>query len=477
MVISAREALRSMEKAISGARHEEDRITEMLRSAVDDAARLRQEKAEALKALARIRLEHIAADETLGRLDSAERRALEALERHSLTVSDAAIAVNEARDELARAEEARNVAAMAAEAAVAAVDALVDETYARMIDNPEWTRQTEVLQAAEARAAAADEKAAQAEADREEKRKPYEADPLFMYLWNRSYKSSDYKATGLVRMLDDWVAGLVRYADARANYAMLTEIPVRLRAHADDLAQRAQIERARLEEMEADRIRTLAGGDLFAELRAARDRQDSHNKELEAVTSELRETGNQLHVYAKGEDQSFKSAVGAYAKFLEQENIVRLMSEAYRTATSEDDRIVDSVKRLKRDLEDIEKDNAERRRRLDRLASRKQELERVSANFRRRRYDDVGSEFDDDLDLDDWLEMLMRGAISAAEYWARTRSKQRWRQRPGDPWRRQSGLPPFGGWPGGLGGSWGGGGSRSGGSRRGGGDFETGGGF
>jgi hypothetical protein len=83
--------------------------------------------------------------------------------------------------------------------------------------------------------AKAEEKAAQAEADREEKRRPYEADPLFMYLWRRRFGTPGYQAGPLVHSLDRKVAHLIGYEEARVNYAMLMELPQRLREHAERL--------------------------------------------------------------------------------------------------------------------------------------------------------------------------------------------------------------------------------------------------
>lgn len=80
---------------------------------------------------------------------------------------------------------------------------------------------------------AAERKAAQAEADLAAKRVPYEQDPIFMYLWRRGFGSPRYTSTGLVRNLDRMVATHVGYADASRNYAMLTELPIRLREHAE----------------------------------------------------------------------------------------------------------------------------------------------------------------------------------------------------------------------------------------------------
>ncbi len=85
---------------------------------------------------------------------------------------------------------------------------------------------------------AAELKAAQAEADLAAKRVPYEQDPIFMYLWRRGFGTPRYTSRGLVRNLDRMVAGHVNYADASRNYTMLTELPIRLREHADRLRGR-----------------------------------------------------------------------------------------------------------------------------------------------------------------------------------------------------------------------------------------------
>ncbi len=87
--------------------------------------------------------------------------------------------------------------------------------------------------------AEAEQKVRQAEADRDEKRRPYEADPLFMYLWRRGYRTRSYRANWLVRYFDRKVAHLIGFETARINYAMLMQLPIRLREHVDRLQNEA----------------------------------------------------------------------------------------------------------------------------------------------------------------------------------------------------------------------------------------------
>jgi hypothetical protein len=133
------------------------------------------------------------------------------------------------------------------------IEALADLARSRL-EPPDRERVVDALEAAAADArrslerqpAASDdvirnaeEKAARAEADRDEKRRPYESDPLFMYLWRRGFGTRDYEAGNLVRHFDRKVAHLIGYEAARVNYAMLLELPERLREHAERLKQEA----------------------------------------------------------------------------------------------------------------------------------------------------------------------------------------------------------------------------------------------
>ena len=303
----------------------------------------------------------------------------------------------------------------------------------------------------------------------------YRGDPLFMYLWQRKYGSSDYRAHPLFAWLDSKVAALVRYGDARANFAVLTEIPVRLKEHVGSIAGRLAEQRASLDARRAARIREMAGNDIPAKLTEARATELAQVRQLEALAAEIAETGNQLRLYAEGQDQSYVLAVGLYAKFLENESARALIADAKATPTPTDDKIVERVLDIGARMEVLEKTIAGEKQKLDEYFQRKQELTRISTNFRRQHFDDAGSVIQG-IDTQELLMLLLRGAITAAEYWARTQSNQRWRDRPADPWRRASGLPPLGDILIGSAGGFGGGGSRrASGSREK--DFRTGGTF
>jgi hypothetical protein len=454
---SGRETLSGIEEALRDLKTQEASLTRELETANRERVGLVAERLEALRRLAGIRARDAMADGVIDEADNLSQQVRGILEARLRTMT--ALDTRQDKAEAERTaqvtrqdEQTRRIALLEEQ-----LDRFGAEARAALKADAEYASQIEVHERLAETLAKAIEKADQVTRDEHEKGLPYRNDPLFMYLWRRRMGTPEYRASGLARVLDAWVAGLVRYSEARANYALLTEIPVRLRAHAEDLRRQVASAKAALDERAATRTRELAGSDLVGELKRERQLQSELDHALERITSELAETGSQIKAYAKGEDQSFIAAVETYAAFLEREPLRTLMGDAAATETKEDDRVVEEVRRLGQLVDELEASNVNRRRRLDQISERRVELARLASNFRRQRYDDVGSEFNDSPRVEDLLQLLLRGAITAAEYWVRMQQQQQWRHRPGDPWRRQSGLPPFGGFPGGWGSGWGGG--------------------
>ena len=104
----------------------------------------------------------------------------------------------------------------------------------------------------------ADEKAARSEEEKLQKGEAYRNDRLFMYLWRRDFGLPGYRAWPLARWLDGKVARLIGFADARANYDRLNEIPERLREHADGLKAAAEAEFQALRDLDSAARATLA---------------------------------------------------------------------------------------------------------------------------------------------------------------------------------------------------------------------------
>ena len=141
------------------------------------------DSAEALRELARVKLDEITAGRLVRGLDAAEPRALSVLEHRRLKLSSLHTQHEIAVGEVAAAESERNDAAGAVEAAVEVVDECGSRAEARapLASAMGEARSRSMLPAGIAEEA--DKKAKQSTAELAAKQKPYDSDPLFAYLW------------------------------------------------------------------------------------------------------------------------------------------------------------------------------------------------------------------------------------------------------------------------------------------------------
>ena len=412
-MVSAREALSSIEQAILGARRDEDRLTEMLRSATDAAARLRADKAEAYKALARLKLDALARDQVVGELDTVEKRALAAIEDRKARLAGLAKRRSDLINAAAAAEKTRDGEAERLEQAIDAVEDLAEKTKKRLAGDKEAAALAEAVAAARATADAGASKAEQAEADREEKRKPYEADPLFMYLWNRGYGTAAYRAGPIVRFFDAKVARVVGYAEARPNYFMLNEIPLRLREHATRLAEAVEEAAARREAYE----RKALEADGIGPLEAAVAKEEAALKDADAALDDLRaklKTADeeQARLLDERNDPSLSGAVDELAAALAREDLAALHREALKTPTPEDEKIVKSLREIDQMLARRESEAEEVRKAAVELARTRTELESSRDRFRSSGYDNPRGEFINGAVIGTIITEILRGATS-----------------------------------------------------------------
>ena len=258
-MITGREALATVEQAIGRARNQEGRLEAALRSATEEAVRLRGERMQAFRELARLKL----VEGLIGEIDEAERRSLALLEQARRKFETLAEERVEAQRAVEVAEASRHASAAAYEEAVKALHELRSRVEADTVVSPAWAAQRARIDELKRVVEKAEAKAAQAESDRESKRKPYDADPLFRYLWERRSGSAHHTAGLLTRYADSSIARLIGFDKARANYTLLNEIPMRLREHVDHVRREVAAEEEKLIKMErealAERTHRTAG--------------------------------------------------------------------------------------------------------------------------------------------------------------------------------------------------------------------------
>ncbi|MGD8970882.1 MAG: hypothetical protein PVG01_05710 [Desulfobacterales bacterium] len=459
---------------LATARDGVDTISRRMEAVNQRLARLRNQLTEQYRQLARFRLDELAANRVAAQLDETDRAVLKLLERRSraLRELDGAIEQSIARQGPLNAE--REQAVRKRDELVKSIDQSAAEVKLRLSRQEAYQEQEMRVTETAARAEQAENKAVQAETDQEEKGKPYREDPLFMYLWKRRFLTPDYIGGGLTRSLDGWVAKMIKYADARSNYFMLTELPVRLRGHAERQKAIAVEELQALHDMEAKALQTDGIIRDKAALAVAQKSLEEIEVRIEAEEKRHETLFQRRSVFSTASDEISKQAIGLQMSEIKSETLASLYMQAKMTSKPDDDVIVARIRDLQQEEKKLGAEIAALQTQERQHQQSFRELEDLRRRFRQSSYDSRHSYFPSGFELAALLGMLMSGRASGGDVWDRIGREQRFR-RPRIP--RDFGGGVF---PGGFGGGssgWGGfGGGRRGGGM-GGGGFRTGGKF
>ena len=481
---SGRETLASIDQALHQVHGQTQELDAEIQRASTRLVELRQAEAERYKQLAKLRLGQLVTGEIMAGFAEADHRVGDFLRQREHALQALQHQIEEVQAKQHQLEAERESQRQRVAEASEQLDRAEAATQKRLQDDRAHQEQLQKARAADAVATQAEAKTAQAEQDRVEKGRPYEAEPLFMYLWKRGYGTADYAANPLVRFFDKHVAKLCHYHDARPNYAMLLEIPARLREHATQRRAAADREFEALTAIE----RAAAEADGIPALReavAAAERTiDAIDDRIQEAEQRVRQLMEAKASYAAGEDELFQQALAALVGQFEREGIMSLRRQAEATKTAADDRLVQELAEIDQQQAAMDETLARHKQLYTRSIDRLQQLEEVRHRFKRERYDDVHSSFTDTALLSVILHEFLRGVASSDDLWGTLRRQQRYRRIESDPGFGSGGFgrsdstwhfPELGG--GGFGGGGFGGGGFGSGGEIGGGGFRTGGGF
>ena len=128
---------------------------------------------------------------------------------------------------------------------------------------------------------------------------------------------------------------LVGYDKARANYAMLNEIPVRLREHAERVKAEAAAQREHLVEVERRALVRAGVEPLHARAKEAAQSLREAERKLVEATARLADFDRKYDTaFLKG-DAPLREAVELLAQADAQQDIRRLYNEALKTSIPE----------------------------------------------------------------------------------------------------------------------------------------------
>lgn len=485
-MLTGRQTLGTIEQSLADLRREEAELSKRIERSTRALTDLQERQSEAYRDLARFRLDTDSAGALNTRLDSAAREARKLLDKRNADYKVLTDQLRQCESDRSQLQKKRVELDSARDAAENQMDELMEVVDGRLEGDAGYQAQREKTEAALATAEAAASKAATSEKDRKEKGKAYEADPLFMYLWQRGFGTPAYAHRGLVRSLDRWVAGLVGFNDARANFAMLTSIPDRMARHAERCAEIALEEQDKLAEFSRNAMTDAAGTDLVGTIETLSADIDRIDGELDNLDRRIETLSSALAEFSSGEDTDFQKAEEHLSVSLQADDLKDLWRAALDTPSPEDEKIVQRIEDLKERIDQVTREIRQDRELQRDIGRRRAELADVIKRFRSSGYGSWESTFSDEKLTTVLLGELVKGAITGAEYWARAERSHKRRKPKGRQvaFPNGSGLPKsMGGFGGGFGGSSGkrsgssggfGGGGFKGGGSFGGGGFKTG---
>ncbi|MGZ8401763.1 MAG: hypothetical protein ACXWVR_00460 [Rhodoplanes sp.] len=430
-MISGRQALATVEQTIAQARREEARLDSALREATGEAVRLRADRTAAFRELAKVKLDTLASAGVVQELDAAERRALAILEQGRRSAADFAKRREQAERSLEQSQAEREARAAELDEALAALSELRAQVEAQTRVSPEWAAERARIDELSRMTEAAEKKTVQAEADREEKRKPYESHPLFMYLWDRRFSTADYAAGPFVRFFDRKVAKLVGYDKARAAYAMLNAIPTRLREHAGRLREELQGGRARLTTIEREALEKSGAKPLEARVRERKAAFDTADRKLANARAELDKIEQAGRTGVASGEASYAQAIELLASADAAQDLRSLYREAAQTPDPTDEAILKRIESTENAIGRAEKETGAIRREMQELARRRKQIESERDEFRRRGYDDPFGSFSNERVLASVLGGILGGMLQGTVL--RDVLNEGYRRQPG-PW-------------------------------------------
>ncbi len=440
MALNGPQALKSLDNAIADIRQEETRLAKLLARSTESTAKLNETKAGLIRQLAKVRLDKDARLELSDQLFGAQNKAHKVLEKHDASLKKVEKELKALDVKIAQNISLRQNLLAEIDKAQLELKSLSKKIAKEISANPQYTKIQEETFKLQEIAKQAQAKTELAQADQQEKGQPYKNDPLFIYLWDRKFGTKDYKSSNLFRWLDKKVAHLINYSDARANYAMLNEIPLRLSEHADYQNQLLHASQDRLNTLEQEAIDKAGGKPFRLAITKAQGKLNELDNKLLALEDERDEKANAYRLLAQGREPAFEEATQMLAQSLNRQDIQELMRMAQLTSSAEDDIIVKKIDDIKSRILDEIPISKQYKQRLKTLHTRRRELEDIEWEFKKSRFDDPRSSFKKNDLTGSLLTEFLSGAISAAVYWNQWQNSHSWQSGASD-WGGGIGLP------------------------------------
>jgi hypothetical protein len=441
MSISGPDALRALDEAIRDIRREEDEIAKRAARNAELRTKLSAQQAALYRQLGALRLEPEPREAQAAIIADATRKVGAAIARYDAAFAAAEAQLLQVEADIARCHADRIGLQSDAAKRDGELSSLAAKARPSLGSNADYAARLRAARELSETAEAALAKAAESEAERERNGRPYRDDPLFMYLRERGYGTERYRRNSLTAWLDGKLAAFCGYERARTNFALINDLPARLRQHAEHLQERARAAAAGVAALESVAVDTAGGRgarEAIEDLVSRIEELDGRNVVLQDQRDQAIEARGAL---ADGDDPDLQAAAANLAALLKRDDFRALLRQARATPTERGIGIVQQLDDLAQRVKDGSDEAREHRARLATLGARRRDLEDVQFELKRRGLDNPNSRFADDSLTDDQLNDFLRGEISATSYWEHWRRSQSWSAAgyggPGGGWGRR----------------------------------------
>ena len=291
------------------------------------------------------------------------------------------------------------------------------QVASRLKDDSDFQRLSREAAQMEARLQQNEARVQELQSTAQEKLPPYEQSSLFQYLYRRGFGTSDYKATGMIKSLDRWVAKLIDFPKARNGYEFLKNTP---KLMADEVSRRQSEFRSLMEKIETIEYRHTDEVGLTAVLEEGRKigaKRDEVVATLETTRREQAAVDAELQQLDQNQGRFYEEAIKKFEQFLSQTETGVLQTRAQRTKDPRDDEIVARIEELTNQIERLKPQIAQAafdRKRADELAGG---MDLIVNRFRQNNFDSQRSSFADALNTDSELNRFLQGLTKPEELW------------------------------------------------------------
>ncbi len=256
----------------------------------------------------------------------------------------------------------------------------------------------------------------------------YEDSRMFQYLFRRGFGTPEYRARGIIRRLDRWVARLVNFNKNRQSYNFLRATPELMSAEVERRRERFNTLMRAIEAIE-DAIADEVG--LTAILRQGNevgDRRGATLKTISEVESDRTRIENELSSLEEQENEYYVAGVNRLTEFLGSMEESALAVRTRATPQQKDDAIFREIQSCNQQLRDARQQSREDRETLDLWHEKISGLDDVARQFRSAEFDSRRSFFSRRLNVEEEIDRYLQGQNSVQGLWLALRQAQRFIQ-------------------------------------------------